>query len=136
MGALISLARFEVDFVLDMYRKWDPGVDGEFKYWTVEGQDIRTRMTSLRYAIFSQSIACVVCQMKGDHFLLERFSGNNLATAHFNLYATLPDGDRMLFTKDHIMPKSKGGSDKLSNLQTMCMKCNGEKGDSIPASAA
>lgn len=32
-------------------------------------------------------------------------------------------------TKDHIMPKSKGGADSLSNYQTMCLPCNEAKAD-------
>jgi 5-methylcytosine-specific restriction enzyme A len=34
-------------------------------------------------------------------------------------------------TRDHIIPKSKGGSDHLNNMQTMCTKCNNKKGNSI-----
>ena len=32
-------------------------------------------------------------------------------------------------TKDHIIPKSKGGKNELSNYQTMCTYCNNEKAD-------
>lgn len=34
-------------------------------------------------------------------------------------------------TKDHIIPKSKGGIDDLSNYQTMCERCNKEKGNEL-----
>ena len=34
-------------------------------------------------------------------------------------------------TIDHIVPRSKGGSNRDSNLQPMCLKCNQEKADRI-----
>ena len=32
-------------------------------------------------------------------------------------------------TKDHIVPRSKGGGNGLHNMQTMCIVCNQEKGN-------
>ena len=37
--------------------------------------------------------------------------------------------DLVLMTKDHIIPKSKGGIECITNYQPMCLKCNQEKGD-------
>lgn len=51
-------------------------------------------------------------------------------TYHWNLYA-LKEGEEVLMTKDHIIPKSKGGRNHLSNYQPMCQKCNQEKDDKL-----
>jgi 5-methylcytosine-specific restriction endonuclease McrA len=32
---------------------------------------------------------------------------------------------------DHIIPKAKGGCDDLSNVQTLCAKCNRQKSDKL-----
>lgn len=37
-------------------------------------------------------------------------------------------GSRRNLTVDHIMPESKGGTLELTNLQTLCKKCNSSKG--------
>ena len=34
-------------------------------------------------------------------------------------------------TKDHILPKSKGGKDEIDNYQTMCIRCNKAKGNNL-----
>ena len=47
---------------------------------------------------------------------------------HFNLYGINKNYEEILFTKDHIIPKSKGGDNKISNYQTMCYNCNYKKG--------
>lgn len=45
------------------------------------------------------------------------------ACCHFS------DTNRVLFQVDHILPMNQGGKSKEENLQILCRKCNGEKGD-------
>lgn len=98
----------------------------------------KVKMFSLRLRNFAQhGTVCETCGLCGAFFVLER----HLATSHyrekgctryhFNLYGIDEDGQEILFTKDHIVPKSKGGADNLKNLQTMCIICNAEKDDKI-----
>jgi 5-methylcytosine-specific restriction endonuclease McrA len=91
------------------------------------------KMTSQRYKVFWNNHSCVSCGIEGKYFILEMHKncvGNS--NPHFNLYAVDENGDEILMTKDHIIPKAKGGSNKLNNLQTMCSRCNQEKRDSLP----
>lgn len=43
---------------------------------------------------------------------------------------TLADGPRQA-TIDHVVPRSRGGSDKLDNLALACARCNNEKADGV-----
>ena len=40
--------------------------------------------------------------------------------------------NRIKMTKDHIYPKSLGGTNSLSNMQPMCATCNVNKKDTVP----
>ena len=86
-------------------------------------------MFSDRYKTFSTSgTKCVKCGLQGEFFALEK--DYKATRYHFNLYGKDADGRDLLFTKDHIVPISKGGRNHVSNYQTMCCKCNCEKANS------
>lgn len=89
----------------------------------VDGYDVYTH--SLRYMTFYQKgCKCVACGKEGTHFTLDKSSETD-TRRHFNLRAE----DGTLMTRDHILPKSKGGRDHISNMQTMCVDCNKAKGN-------
>lgn len=91
----------------------------------VDGFNVRP--ISLRYKTFYQKgTKCICCGKEGTHFKL--CGDETTSRRHFNLYAE----DGTLMTKDHIIPKSKGGLDRVFNMQTMCTDCNKAKGAHCP----
>lgn len=89
------------------------------------------KMVSQRYQLFaSKGVECIECGLKGEYFGLEKTKKDEGNRYHFNLYG-IRDGVEIILTKDHIIPKSKGGSNTLDNYQIMCFDCNMEKGDTL-----
>ncbi len=92
---------------------------------TIFGDDAMD-MTSLRYLVFKlKGTTCVTCGLDAMFFAKER---TQAGPYHFNLYGLGPDGNEVLFTRDHIIPRKHGGPDRIDNLQTMCAGCNFKKG--------
>jgi len=96
------------------------------------------KMFSLRLRTFLiHGTVCVNCGLCGQYFALERhlpashYLNDNIVNYHFNLYGKHESGEEILFTKDHIIPRSKRGPDSIKNMQTMCITCNHNKGDSL-----
>lgn len=121
---------------LDIVRERTRNPDGTVKFMdhrdvsriSFKGKSIK--IASHRYQTFLNSgIACVTCGLEGTFFGVEAFPDNkDNGPYHMNLYA-IKDGAEVLMTKDHIVPKSKGGKNSLNNYQTMCSVCNVEKGN-------
>lgn len=93
------------------------------------------KMESQRYENFrAHGVKCALCGIRGQYFRLEchglhaNWENNSW---HFNLYALNERGNEVLMTKDHVVPKSAGGSNTIDNLQPMCCKCNGRKADNL-----
>lgn len=85
---------------------------------------------SQRYqTFFTKGITCVCCGIEGKYFAKEKTIHDK--SYHLNLYAIDKNGKEVLMTKDHILPKSRGGKDHIDNYQTMCINCNVAKGNNL-----
>lgn len=94
------------------------------------GTDIINGNSQRYQTFFSKGCSCVKCKIEGQYFVKERTKGSK-NSFHLNLYAIDKNGNEILMTKDHIIPKSKGGKNYIDNYQTMCIVCNNEKGNQL-----
>lgn len=121
-----------------LYDELIPLIGGHHKnritFETTSGQ-FKVRVGASRLHCLKRSPTCVRCGLVGQMWVLEHTEGINVSP-HLNLYAimqTKKNQDALvLMTQDHIIPTVKGGHGMLSNLQTMCVKCNVWKADKTP----
>ena len=114
---------YTIDFVFD--KLGDSIFKRKNSYIIFDNEEIKAN--SQRYQVFkTKGCKCCLCGLEASYFALERH--NDSERYHLNLYAT-KNGQEILFTKDHIIPKAKGGKDVLGNYQTLCQPCNEAKKD-------
>jgi len=114
---ITTLARYHVEEVLPLIGHGK----GKTDFVLPNGLIIRTNVGGSRLECLKRNQECIWCGRKGDIFLLQKppRGGNS----YLNLFA-----GHVLMTRDHIVPQSRGGSNSIDNLATMCEKCNNKKG--------
>lgn len=131
----IHIAQYDPSFVFRIIDDDTIGVTykhkGEFVY-EVKFHGYKVRLRSQRYTVFRKSCVCVTCGVEGTVMCLDtKPNDQKHSRAHFNLYGIMPSGRVVMMTKDHIVPKVEGGTNELSNYQTMCETCNHKKGGAV-----
>jgi CRISPR/Cas system Type II protein with McrA/HNH and RuvC-like nuclease domain len=117
-------------------------------YWTIEevmkllqdnkGRKVIThnkveiRLKSHKNILFlNKQHSCKICKLPVTYVALEKLQ-KDIKMYHFNYYTIHPKTKQeILFNVDHIIPKSKGGSDIITNMQLTCEICNTVKGNKI-----
>lgn len=84
----------------------------------------------LTYHVHGVSCCVSGCTISGQYFAVERAANQQFAQWHLNLYGR-KDGHEVMMTSDHKLPKSRGGSNHISNRQPMCYPHNLKKGNQL-----
>ena len=71
---------------------------------------------------------CVCCKSKGVKFCLGQGEFAGIKGRGDDLHWDLYTEDDVALSIDHIVPKSDGGANHISNYQLMCVVCNSFKG--------
>lgn len=104
----------------------------DFLQWHAENDhsfELEGEMVPISQNLFlftTTTTTCPTCGLEGSFWALQR-SGNR--PFHLNLWGLDADLKPRLLTKDHVLPRSKGGLDEMSNYRTMCMRCNNKRGN-------
>ncbi len=125
---------YAIDTLMPLFKQYDGKSDKE----TVEIDGHCVTIQSQRYDLFKKeysetgSCKCIECGLEANVFLMQQSMNDTAGSPwHFNLYRI--DGESFeLFTKDHIIPKSRGGKNEQENYQLMCASCNKKKGQELP----
>ena len=93
-----------------------------------QGQGYPIPVSSSKMKLMKKTQICACCGLQGTFFDLEIRGNNN---PHLNLYGVGPRNSHVMLTVDHIVPRSKGGTRDMSNVQLLCARCNNQKGNKI-----
>lgn len=78
------------------------------------------------------NVVCCKCGVKATHTAVYRHKNEPEGTRHHDyLYETQTPGVLQIMTKDHILPKSFGGGNRLTNMRAMCYSCNTKRGNTV-----
>jgi hypothetical protein len=77
----------------------------------------------IRWKIFARDLECRVCGLKIEQVLIAPNHNNSWSPC------AIVESEIVWFNVDHIVPRSKGGTNKLWNLRTTCQPCNEKKAD-------
>lgn len=96
---------------------------------TVSGREYQPKIGTPRLKLFAtKGTRCVCCGLQAEGFYLQFNRNQEAKQPHLGLWGRSDSGKWKLLTIDHIIPKARGGKNRLYNYQVMCQTCNAQKG--------
>ena len=96
-------------------------------YLSVFGKSIDTFSVKLKTFV-DHGTVCKCCGIHAIFFAVEFEKTDKKKSIILNLYSIDDNGEEVLMNADHRLPKFRGGSNGVDNMQTMCQPCNLRKG--------
>lgn len=123
MKGYIRHATLSIDTITNLhnqYIKLNGHNKGKIKFNDFEFNLASDRLLTFHY----NGTTCQQCGVKGQFYSLDSIKVASHNKTHLNLIGISKDGKEVLMTSCNIIPKIDGGSDHLSNKQTLCENCN------------
>lgn len=88
---------------------------------------------SLFEALKGSSLKCWNCEREGNCWIANKGKNDKVSKPTLDLFARGNDGSYTLMTRDHIIPRSRGGNNDVENLRMACSPCNSARGNDMNA---
>lgn len=120
------------DYRSDITRYIKLGKDNH-RFLRIDGRVIRLSETAK--VVIRDEFSCVDCGREAEFFGVYR-AKNNHKDSYGVIFFHLENSRVVIHTKDHIIPKSRGGPNHMDNYQNLCTLCNSKKGKEMTATEA
>ena len=120
-GHYYRAGTFDVKFLSDYVKNHNLSVCG-----------VRAKGIGWKMRIYlTKGVKCAFCGREGKFVAIESEKNSTTPKFRFHVYSVDEDGTETMITIDHIIPRAKGGKDRVENAQPLCYDCNSKKGDKI-----
>lgn len=96
----------------------------------IAGKIINCHSTRMKLLFVHRDLTCKCCGLQASFAAIETCPSMQGHTG-LNFYGYDNLGRETRLTWDHILPRSLGGKNTLKNSQTLCIQCNGIKGNEL-----